>query len=224
MSIGADLPIGSELAGYRVEAMLGRGGMGVVYQAHDLALDRPVALKILAPELAADEVFRDRFLRESRLAASIDHPNVIPVYDAGELAGELYIAMRFVEGQDLTKIIAAGPLGKERTITIVSQIAAALDAAHVRGLVHRDVKPSNVLVGEDDHVYLADFGLTRQLGETAAALGAAHSLGTADYISPEQIRGDEVTVAPTWRTMRVARAASTMPSSVMIVRRSVPST
>jgi streptogramin lyase len=192
MSIGADLPIGSELAGYRVEALLGRGGMGVVYRAHDLALDRPVALKILAPELAADEAFRDRFLRESRLAASIDHPNVIPIYDAGELAGELYIALRFVEGQDLKKIVAAGPLGKERTITIVSQVAAALDAAHARGLVHRDVKPSNVLVGEGDHVYLADFGLTRQLGETAAAVGAAHSLGTADYISPEQIRGDEI--------------------------------
>jgi predicted Ser/Thr protein kinase len=192
MSIGADLPIGSELAGYRVESMLGRGGMGVVYRAHDLALDRPVALKILAPELAADEAFRDRFLRESRLAASIDHPNVIPVYDAGEIAGELYIAMRFVDGRDLKAILAEGPPGKERAVAIASQVAAALDAAHARGLVHRDVKPSNVLVGDRDHVYLADFGLTRQLGDAAAALGASRSLGTADYISPEQIRGDDV--------------------------------
>src|SRR6516165_7795227 len=182
MSIGADLPIGSELAGYRVESMLGRGGMGVVYRAHDLALDRPVALKILAPELAADERFRSRFLRESRLAASIDHPNVIPVYDAGEIAGELYIAMRFVDGRDLKQIIVAGPLEKERTIGIVGQIAEALDAAHACGLVHRDVKPSNVLVGDRDHAYLADFGLTRQLGESAAPLRAAHSLGTPDYI------------------------------------------
>jgi serine/threonine-protein kinase len=186
------LPIGSELAGYRVEAVLGRGGMGVVHRAHDLALDRPVALKVLAPELAADVGFRERFLRESRLAASIDHPNVIPVYDAGEIGGELFIAMRYVEGSDLKRILADGPLSKERTVGIVAQTAAALDAAHARGLVHRDVKPSNVLVGEGDHVYLADFGLTRQLGEPAAALGAAHSLGTADYISPEQIRGDEV--------------------------------
>ena len=192
MSVGAEVPIGSELAGYRVDELVGRGGMGVVYRAHDLALDRPVALKILAPELAADEVFRNRFLRESRLAASIDHPNVIPVYDAGEIDGELYIAMRYVEGRDLKGMIATGPLGRERTIRVASQVAAALDVAHARGLVHRDVKPSNVLVGEGDHVYLADFGLTKQLGETAAALGAARSLGTADYISPEQIRGDEV--------------------------------
>jgi YVTN family beta-propeller protein len=166
--------------------------MGVVYRGFDLALERPVALKILAPELAADVRFRERFLRESRLAASIDHPNVIPVYDAGEVGGELYLAMRYVDGSDLRCVIADGRLGKERTISVVSQVAAALDAAHVRGLVHRDVKPSNVLVGESDHVYLADFGLTRQLGESAAALGAAQSMGTPDYVSPEQIRGDEV--------------------------------
>jgi YVTN family beta-propeller protein len=166
--------------------------MGVVYRALDLALDRPVALKILAPELAADVQFRERFLRESRLAASIDHPNVIPVYDAGEVGGELYIAMRYVEGSDLKQLLADGPPPKERTLRVVSQIADALDTAHARGLVHRDVKPSNVLVGDGDHVYLADFGLTRRLGEEASALGAAQSLGTADYISPEQIRGEEV--------------------------------
>jgi serine/threonine-protein kinase len=136
--------------------------------------------------------FRERFLRESRLAASIDHPNVIPVYDAGEVGGELYIAMRFVEGSDLKQLLAAGSLESARAVAFVSQVAAALDAAHARGLVHRDVKPSNVLVTEDGHVYLADFGLTRRLGEAAAAFGSGHSLGTADYVAPEQIRGDEV--------------------------------
>jgi DNA-binding beta-propeller fold protein YncE len=192
MSVGADLPIGTELAGYRVEADVGRGGMGVVYRALDLALDRPVALKILAPELAADVQFRERFLRESRLAASIDHPNVVPVYDAGEVGGELYIAMRFVEGSDLRHLLSAGPLEPARALTLVSQVAAALDAAHGRGLVHRDVKPSNVLVTGDDHVYLADFGLTRRLGEPTLAVDPSRSLGTADYVAPEQIRGDDV--------------------------------
>jgi DNA-binding beta-propeller fold protein YncE len=192
VTAGADLPVGTELAGYRVEALVGRGGMGVVFRALDLALDRPVALKILAPELAADVEFRERFLRESRLAASIDHPNVIPVYDAGEVGGELYIAMRFVEGSDLKQLIVEGPLSRERALAIVAQVAAALDAAHARGLVHRDVKPSNVLVSGDDHVYLADFGLTRRLGEQALAVDPSRSLGTADYVAPEQIRGDDV--------------------------------
>ena len=149
-------------------------------------------MKILAPELAANVGFRERFLRESRLAASIDHPNIVPVYDAGEVAGELYLAMRYVEGSDLRRLLTDGRLPKERTVRIVSQVADALDAAHARGLVHRDVKPSNVLVGDGDHAYLADFGLTRRLGEAAMAVDPARSLGTADYVAPEQIRGDEV--------------------------------
>ena len=190
--MSTDPRLGSELAGYRLEALLGRGGMGVVYRAHDLALDRNVALKILSPELAEDERFRERFLTESRLAASIDHPNIIPVYDAGEVAGELYIAMRYVDGSDLKRLLAEGPLSKERAIAIVAQVAGALDAAHERGLVHRDVKPSNVLLDERGHVYLADFGLSRRLGEPGAALGAAQSLGTIDYVAPEQIRGEQV--------------------------------
>ena len=188
----SDPRIGSELAGYRLEALLGRGGMGVVYRAHDLALDRNVALKILSPELAEDVRFRERFLTESRLAASIDHPNIIPVYDAGEVAGELYIAMRYVDGSDLKKLLVEGPLPAERAIAIVSQVAGALDAAHERGLVHRDVKPSNVLLDERRHAYLADFGLSRRLGEPGTALGAAQSLGTIDYVAPEQIRGEPV--------------------------------
>jgi DNA-binding beta-propeller fold protein YncE/predicted Ser/Thr protein kinase len=192
MAASADSRIGTELAGYRLEALLGRGGMGVVYRAHDLALDRNVALKILSPELAEDERFRERFLTESRLAASIDHPNIIPVYDAGEVAGELYIAMRYVDGSDLKKLLAEEPLPAERTVAIGSQVAGALDAAHERGLIHRDIKPSNVLLDERGHVYLADFGLSRRLGEQGAALGAAQSLGTIDYVAPEQIRGEEV--------------------------------
>ena len=184
--------VGSELAGYRLETLVGRGGMGVVYRAYDLALERPVALKILAPELAEDERFRERFLRESRLAASIDHPNIVPVYDAGEVAGELYIAMRYVDGAELKQLLAEGPLPKEEAVAIAGQIAAALDAAHALGLVHRDVKPSNVLVTADGHVYLADFGLTRRLSDQAGGFEAGLSLGTPAYVAPEQIEGKDV--------------------------------
>jgi streptogramin lyase len=189
----SDPRIGTELAGYRVEALLGRGGMGVVYRAHDLALDRPVALKILAPELSENTGFRDRFLRESRLAASLDHGSIVPIYDAGEAAGELYIAMRYVEGSDLRALLhAEGALEPARALGVVQQVADALDAAHERGLVHRDVKPSNVLIDARGHCYLADFGLSRRLGEAGAALNASQSLGTVDYAAPEQIRGEEV--------------------------------
>ena len=184
--------IGTELAGYRLEALIGRGGMGVVYRAHDLALDRDVALKLLAPHLADDVSFRERFLTESRVAASLEHPNVIPIHDAGEIDGQLYIAMRLVEGSDLKAVLREGSLAPAKTIRILEQIAGALDAAHERGLVHRDVKPSNVLLDERGHAYLADFGLSRRLGEAAAAIGAADSLGTIDYVAPEQIGGGEI--------------------------------
>ena len=193
MSIQADPRIGTELAGYRIDALLGRGGMGIVYRAHDLALGRDVALKLLAPVLAADVSFRERFLRESRLAASLEHPNVVPIHDAGEVDGQLYIAMRLVEGTDLKALLKAeGALAPTRALHIVEQVAGALDAAHARGLVHRDVKPSNVLVAADEHVYLADFGLSRSLGEAGSSLGATQSLGTIDYVAPEQIRGEDV--------------------------------
>jgi YVTN family beta-propeller protein len=191
-ALDTDPRVGTELAGYRLEALIGRGGMGVVYRAYDLALERPVALKILAPELAADERFRERFLRESRLAASIDHPNIVPVYDAGGVAGELYIAMRFVDGNDLRQLLTDGPLPEKQAAALAAQIAAALDAAHTRGLVHRDVKPSNVLITEDGHAYLADFGLTRRLSDQAVGFDAGLSLGTPDYVAPEQIEGMEV--------------------------------
>jgi serine/threonine protein kinase len=147
VAVVAEDRIGTELAGYRVERVLGRGGMSVVYLAHDLRLKRNVALKLLAPELAEDEGFRVRFLRESQLAASLDHPNVVPVYEAGEVDGLLYIAMRYVLGTDLKALLRAeGALAPQRALALVGQVASALDAAHERGLVHRDVKPSNVLL------------------------------------------------------------------------------
>ena len=183
--------VGTQFAGYRIEGVVGRGGMGVVYRATELALDRPVALKLIAPELAGDDSFRERFLRESRLAASIDHAGILPVYAAGEADGELFLATRFVPGTDLRSLIDGGPLPAQRALGLVGQVADALDAAHERGLVHRDVKPGNVLVDAADHCYLCDFGLTTQLvdGGTTATGRLAGSL---DYLAPEQIRRGEV--------------------------------
>ena len=192
LSASTDPSVGSELLGYRLEELIGRGGMGVVFRALDQRLKRNVALKLLAPELALDERFRVRFLRESVLLASLDHPNVIPIYDAGEADGRLFIAMRYVEGGDLRDLLRAGPLEPEQALEICSQVADALDAAHERGLVHRDVKPSNVLLDERKHVYLADFGLTRHIAGSDAPTLEARSLGTIDYIAPEQIRGEEI--------------------------------
>ena len=185
---------GSIVGGYRIEAVIGRGGMGVVYRATELALDRPVALKLIAPRLAGDARFRDRFVRESHLAASIDHPGVLPVYAVGEADGELFLATRFVDGIDLSRLLQeAGPLELDRALDIVGQIAGALDAAHARGLVHRDVKPANVLVDGTGHCYLCDFGLTKQLNTVTTSTGGL--LGTVDYLAPEQIR-DEMVGAP----------------------------
>jgi ABC-type branched-subunit amino acid transport system substrate-binding protein/DNA-binding beta-propeller fold protein YncE len=182
---------GTTFAGYRIEDLVGRGGMGVVYRATDLSLERPVALKLIAPELADDERFRSRFLREPRLAASLDHPNVIPIYEAGEHDGQLYLAMRFVEGSDLRTLLdAEGKLPSERALEILAQVAGALDSAHRRALVHRDVKPANVLLDRDGHVYLSDFGITKQLGGASTDTGRV--AGTLDYLAPEQIRGDPV--------------------------------
>jgi serine/threonine-protein kinase len=190
MALTLDMRIGSVLAGYRIEALLGRGGMGVVYLAQDLSLERKVALKLLAPELSSDEAFRERFLRESRLAASIDHPNVIPIHEAGETDGTLYIVMRYVDGTDLRRLLAEeAPLEPERAIALLSQVAEALDVAHEHGLVHRDVKPANVLIvsrADSEHVYLADFGLSREVA-AAGSLERSHFAGSADYVAPEQI-------------------------------------
>ena len=182
---------GMIFAGYRVEELVGRGGMGVVYRATDLSLERPVALKLVAPELAEDERFRERFLREPRLAASLDHPHVIPIYEAGEHDGQLYLAMRFVEGSDLRRILEREEkLSPERTLAVLAQVADALDAAHRRALVHRDVKPANVLLDENGHAYLTDFGITKQVGGDSTDTGRV--VGTLDYLAPEQIRGEPV--------------------------------
>src|SRR4249919_3444944 len=188
----AGIASGVEIGGYRVEELIGRGGMGEVYRAHDDRLNRNVALKILAPRYADDDTFRERLLRESRLAASLDHPNVVPVYDAGEEDAGFYLAMRYVEGADLRAVLRReGALPPARALEIVSQVAGALDAAHTKRLVHRDVKPSNVLIDERGHCYLADFGLTQSVSDRGQATDGS-LLGTLDYVAPEQIRGDEV--------------------------------
>jgi YVTN family beta-propeller protein len=180
---------GTTFGGYRIESIAGRGGMGLVLRAFDLSLQRPVALKLIAPELADDEAFRRRFLRESRLAASLDHPNVVPIHDAGEHDGQLYLAMRLVEGTDLRTLLKRERrLAPERALALLAQIADALDAAHRGGLVHRDVKPANVLVDADDHAYLTDFGVSKQVGADATVTGPL--VGTLDYLAPEQIRGE----------------------------------
>jgi ABC-type branched-subunit amino acid transport system substrate-binding protein/predicted Ser/Thr protein kinase len=182
---------GTVFARYRVESVIGRGGMGVVYRATDLSLERPVALKLVAPEFAGDKRFRERFLKEPRMAASLDHPNVVPIYEAGEHDGQLYLAMRYVEGSDLKTVLEReAKLAPDRAISILTQVASALDAAHRRGLVHRDVKPANVLLDEDGHVYLTDFGITKQLG--GASTDTGQMVGTLDYLAPEQIRGETV--------------------------------
>ena len=186
----SDSLIGTTIAGYRIEALIGRGGMSRVYRAEHLRLGRRDAMKILAPELLADATFRDRFEREWRVAAGIDHPNIITVYDAGESDGHFYIAMRLVETTDLRALLKRdGPLPPERGVRIVGQTASALDAAHVRGLVHRDIKPGNVLVAEGDHVYLSDFGLAKNTAADKGLTRSGHFLGTVGYAAPEQIHG-----------------------------------
>jgi serine/threonine-protein kinase len=198
MVAGAELPIGSELLGYRIERVLGRGGMGIVYLAEDLRLKRHVALKLLSPELAEDAELRGRLLAESELAASLDHPNIVPIYTASEADQWVLISMRYVEGEDLKQVLRRGPLSPDYALSLVSQVASALDAAHAHGLVHRDVKPSNVLIapaaGHEgaDHAYLADFGLTRRLAEHDLSREQGPLMGTADYVAPEQIRGEAV--------------------------------
>lgn len=183
--------IGSTLAGYRIEALIARGGMGVVYRATHLGLERPVALKVISRELADRDGFRERFLRESRLAASLDHPGVVPVYDSREVDGELIVAMRLVAGGDLRKLIDRdGPLQPRRAVALLGQVGEALDAAHAAGIVHRDVKPHNVLI-EGERAFLSDFGLAKALGDSGAASGNS-VVGTAQYMSPEQWRGGAV--------------------------------
>jgi serine/threonine protein kinase len=187
------LASGAVVAGYRIESVVGRGGMGVVYRARELGLDRLIALKVIAPELLEDPGIRRRFLREARTAASIEHPNVIPIHAAGEQDGVAYIAMRFIEGDDLRTLVRrSGPLAPARAAEIIAQAAAGLDAMHRAGYVHRDVKPANVLVDRDGHSYLADFGLAKQVLSHSGATHTGQWVGTLDYVAPEQIRGDRI--------------------------------
>ncbi len=187
-----DFTPGAEFAGYRIEGPAGSGGMGVVWRATQIALDRPVALKLIAEDLTDDPLFRERFKRESQLAAAIDHPNVIPVYEAGEAEGRLFIAMRYVPGVDMATLLRTEQPDPVRVIGLVSQVAAALDAAHRGGLVHRDVKPANVLIadsGESEHAYLTDFGLTKRTTAASGLTRTGEFVGTLDYVAPEQIEG-----------------------------------
>jgi serine/threonine protein kinase len=193
---GQVLESGVEFAGYRIEALLGRGGMSEVYRASNPRLGNHVAVKLLARELAEDKVFQERFVRESRLAASLNHPNVVPIFDAGESQGLPFIAMRYVDGPDLKQLIARdGPLPLEYATAILAQVAAALDAAHAKGLVHRDVKPGNILIDENSatdgvpHVYLSDFGVAKHSQSHSGLTSTGHFVGTIDYIAPEQIEG-----------------------------------
>ncbi|MDQ3629962.1 MAG: serine/threonine protein kinase, partial [Actinomycetota bacterium] len=192
-----ELSPGDVFAGHRIEGVAGRGGMGVVYRATAQDLDRVVALKLVAPGLATDPSFRERFIRETKVAASLDHPNVIPVFAAGEEADRLYFSMRYVEGDDLRTLIRRDVrLAPERAAAIVAQVGSALDAAHASGIVHRDVKPANVLITHprppSDHAYLTDFGLTKRLHSAAADTRPGGWVGTLGYVAPEQIRGERV--------------------------------
>jgi hypothetical protein len=195
----ADLSVGAKFAGCRIEGVAGRGGMGVVYRATQLALDRLVALKVIAPDLASDAPFRARFQREARLAASIEHPNVLPVYEAGERDGVLFLTTRYVEGTDLLALLRRdGPLDPQRAAELLAPVALALNAAHQRGLVHRDVKPANVLIAapgdaEHEHVYLTDFGIARGEGTAAGEMTVTRTgvfVGTLDYMAPERMTGE----------------------------------
>ena len=187
------LAAGSEFAGFRIERTLGHGGMGIVYLATELRLDRQVALKVIRSELAGDEDFRARFRSESRTAASVEHPRVVTVFGAGERDGLLYVAMRYVPGRDLGRLVAAdGPLSPEEAARLIAQVADGLDAVHAAGLVHRDVKPHNVIVDEDGDAHLTDFGLAKAMAATTGLPSTGQVIGTVDYMAPEQIESRRV--------------------------------
>ncbi|MFC4854313.1 serine/threonine-protein kinase [Actinophytocola glycyrrhizae] len=186
---------GRRLGHYRIDGVLGKGGMSVMYRATDIRLGRKVALKVIAEHLTEDPEFRERFVDEARNTSAIDHANVVPLYDFGEVDGLLYIAMRLVDGSDLASLIKDGPLKPERAVALLTQVAEALDNLHERGLVHLDVKPANVLVtsreSTAEHIYVADFGLTRR-GATGHRTRGGDFLGSPTYAAPEHLRGEPV--------------------------------
>jgi hypothetical protein len=191
------IEIGGQLGNYLIDSVIGRGGMSVVYRARHSRLGMWVALKVLAPELGADDAFRERFLREAQMAASVDHPNVIPIHDMGVHEGSLYIVMRYVSGGDLKAVLAVGSLEPALMLRVLTPVAQALDAAHARGLVHRDVKPANVLIqrspgGEIEHIYLTDFGIAKSSTALTGLTGTGVFIGTIEYMAPEQMESREV--------------------------------
>ena len=192
------LVIGGQLGSYLIDSVIGRGGMSVVYRAKHLRLGMWVAIKVLAPQLGADDAFRERFLREAQMAATVDHPNVIPIHDMGVHESSLYIVMRYVSGGDLKTLLAeSGPLSPDRALALLKPVASALDAAHANGLVHRDVKPANVLIqrsqtGVVEHVYLTDFGIAKSSTATPGLTGTGMFIGTIEYMAPEQLESREV--------------------------------
>src|SRR5215204_2803977 len=189
----ADPHLGRVVAGYQIHERIGRGGMGLVYRAEHINLRRRAAIKIIAPELAESSGFRERFNREARIAAALQHPNIVTVYDAGEEDGLLYLAMQYIEGSDLSAVLRTqGRLRPYRAIDVCRQVASALDAAHGQGLIHRDVKPANVLI-EGRTAFLTDFGLTKRMDGTHTELTRAGDVvGTIHYVAPEQIEGNQV--------------------------------
>ena len=192
--MNVDIAVGSTLGGFRVKRLLGRGAMGAVYLAEDVHLQRKAALKVIATELADDDRFRRRFLLESQLAAGLDHPNIVPIYAAGEDQGVIFLAMKYVEGYNLSELIESlDRVGDERALSLLAQVGDALDSAHGLGLVHRDVKPANILIGtgELERAYLCDFGLARHASTVASLTGTA-IVGTIAYIAPEQIESGAV--------------------------------
>jgi serine/threonine-protein kinase len=186
---------GQRLGHYKIDGVLGRGGMSVMYRATDIRLGRKVALKIMGEHITGDAEFRERFVDEARNTSAIDHANIVPLYDFGEVDGMLYIAMRLVDGSDLASLIKDGPISPKRALELLSQVGEALDMLHERGLVHLDLKPANVLVtsreSANEHVYLADFGLTRR-GATGHRTSSGDFLGSPTYAAPEHLRGEPV--------------------------------
>jgi hypothetical protein len=186
---------GTIVAGYRIDGVLGDGGMGVVYRATQLSLEREVALKVLSSDLGDDSGFRIRFQREGQLQAALDHDHIVPVYEAGQSEQGLFLAMRLIDGPTLKDLILARELDPRRSVRLLSQVAHALDAAHAAGLIHRDIKPQNILIGPGDHAYLADFGLIKAPAEAARLTGTGQFIGTIDYVAPEQIQGEPASAA-----------------------------